>query len=130
MTVAVDFDGVIHKYSRGWQHGVIYDEPVDGAIEAVREIMTVEPVFVFTARDDLDDVARWLSERGIPTITTGEWKRLHGGNHPTFWGSQDVVLVTNRKLPARVYLDDRAVKFDPTAGWDQAMKDMEFEVGG
>lgn len=126
MTVAVDFDGVIHKYSRGWQHGVIYDEPVAGAIEAVKEIMTVEPVFVFTARDNLDDVAKWLSDRGIPTITTQEWKALHQ-NHPTFWGSQDVVLITNRKLTARVYLDDRAVPFG-AGGWDRAMEDLGMVI--
>ena len=28
-TIAVDFDGVIHKYSKGWQGGEIYDEPVE-----------------------------------------------------------------------------------------------------
>lgn len=122
MTIGVDFDGVVHKYSRGWQHGVIYDEPVEGSIEAVKETMAVEPVFIFTARDDLDAVAKWLSERGIPTITTHEWAALHQG-HPTFWGSNDVVLVTNRKLPARAYLDDRAVKFGE-GGWPQALQDL------
>lgn len=32
-TICVDFDGVIHKYSKGWQGDVIYDEPVEGAKE-------------------------------------------------------------------------------------------------
>lgn len=38
-TIAVDFDGVIHKYSKGWQNGSIYDEPVEGAKEALLELL-------------------------------------------------------------------------------------------
>src|SRR5690606_42044179 len=38
-TVAVDFDGVIHAYSRGWQDGSIYDEPVPGAVDGLRQLM-------------------------------------------------------------------------------------------
>ena len=34
-TIAVDFDGFIHKYSKGWHDGSIYDEPVEGAAEAL-----------------------------------------------------------------------------------------------
>lgn len=27
-TIVFDFDGVIHRYSKGWQNGSIYDKPV------------------------------------------------------------------------------------------------------
>ena len=37
-TIAFDFDGVIHKYSKGWQDGSIYDEPVVGIKEVINEL--------------------------------------------------------------------------------------------
>ena len=29
-TIAIDFDGVIHKNSKGFHDGTIYDEPIEG----------------------------------------------------------------------------------------------------
>ena len=37
-SISIDFDRVIHKYSEGWKDGTIYDEPVDGAIEAIKRL--------------------------------------------------------------------------------------------
>src|SRR3546814_17831472 len=42
MTVALDFDGVIHRYSKGWRGGVIHDPPMPGAIEDVKARMEAE----------------------------------------------------------------------------------------
>ena len=39
MNIAVDFDGVIHRYSKGWHDGTIYDEPVEGAREALEGLV-------------------------------------------------------------------------------------------
>ncbi len=127
MTVALDFDGVIHWYQRGWQGGVIYDPPMPGAIEAIREIQEVEAVVVHTARTDLVSVAAWLRALDIECVTQDEWdaERPAEEHGSAFWNEKERVLVTNRKPAARYYLDDRAVKFDgKNGGWDQALMDM------
>ena len=33
--ICVDFDGVIHKNSKGFHDGTIYDDPVEGTKEAL-----------------------------------------------------------------------------------------------
>ena len=39
-TIVFDFDGVIHRYSKGWQDGNIYDKPTKGIKETI-EILDV-----------------------------------------------------------------------------------------
>ena len=114
-TIAVDFDGVIHGYSKGWADGSIYDPPVDGALDALRTLMADHPVFIFTTRD-VGQVARWLIERGFSTRT---------GHEGAFWNDLGVLLVTNRKLAAVAYIDDRAVRFE---SWPQALRDVGVET--
>ena len=36
--IAIDFDGVIHKNTKGFYDGTVYDEPVEGAIEAIKSL--------------------------------------------------------------------------------------------
>ena len=33
--LAIDFDGVIHDWSKGWHDGTCYGNPINGAIEAI-----------------------------------------------------------------------------------------------
>lgn len=115
-TVAVDFDGVIHAYSKGWQDGSIYDEPLPGAFEALRLLMETYAVMVHTTREPAS-VARWIKERsGIETA----W-HADEGTLPEFWNRQDCILVTRRKLPAVAYIDDRGIRFE---SWGQALDDL------
>lgn len=110
--VGVDFDGVAHAYSRGWQGGVIYDPPVPGAFDAIRIMQSHGyAVFIFTARDDLQPVADWITEHSaidcmIDDFMPGDIRR------PKFWNDTERLLVTQRKLPAEYYVDDRAIRFD------------------
>lgn len=136
MTIGIDFDGVLHAYSRGWQNGVIYDEPLPGAADGLAALMSRDAVFVLTARDDLNAVADWIEEHldtrtlvhGCSRCTYG--KMLHvaigsmissyewvdcetpGCSGPVkFWERRGILLVTNMKLPAQTYIDDRGHRF-------------------
>ena len=119
-TVAVDFDGVIHKYSKGWHDGTIYDEPVEGAFNYLKIIMSHHSVFIFTTRN-ADDVALWI-EHNSDLTCEADGEVFDGGKHPVFfWNERDRLYVTNRKLPAIAYIDDRAIRF---VNWHQALKDL------
>lgn len=124
MTIAVDLDGVVHGYSRGWRGGELYDLPVPGAIEALKHLIKTEPTFIFTARRDTEAVARWLWSHGVPAVES-----RHDDDNVDFWTKTGVLLVTNRKLPARLYVDDRALLF--TGDWDVTLARIASQpIGG
>lgn len=110
-TIAVDFDGVIHRYSKGWKDGSIYDPPVDGAREALARIHARYEVVIFTTRVNpdmrgsevqMDRVLDWLESNGF-----------HKGEH--------FDIITHVKPPALAYIDDRALHF---TAWDQALDEL------
>lgn len=111
--VGVDFDKVIHGYRRGWHDGTIYDDPVPGAFAGLRELMAEYAVFVFTTRDPAE-VAAWLRGHGFTAYSD----ECHPGQ---FWNRQGVILVTNRKLAAVAYIDDRGIRFE---SWRQALTEL------
>lgn len=103
-TLAVDFDGVIHTYERGWADGTIYGDVIPGAKAALLALMDMYAVYIHTTRDAWD-VASWIAVRlAIETITDVP--------DSGFWDQTGILLVTDRKLPAIAYIDDRAVRFE------------------
>lgn len=133
-TVGFDFDGVIHSYEKGWDDGSIYGEPIEGIFGLMAYVQTQHAVFVHTTRD-ADRVAHWICRKwtNVKTITEKSynsgyhtvWKFDDGTvtNAPIirgyeeylgtvkFWNDHERIFVTNRKLPALAYVDDRAVRF-------------------
>lgn len=92
--IVFDFDGVIHKYSKGWQDGSIYDSPVPGIWAIINKLRDCgyRVVVVSTrcqTQDGIEAIQKWLSSYGIIV---------------------DDVCAT--KPPAMVYIDDRAICFD------------------
>lgn len=110
-TIAVDFDGVIHSYSRGWKDGSIYGPPVRGAFGSLEYLMKHYAVFIFTSRD-CKQVAEWLEDKGGFTTETSV-------PPDGFWNEKGILLVTMLKLPAVAYIDDRAIEFK---NWDDTLK--------
>ncbi len=104
MTVAIDFDGVLHKYSMGWADGTCYDPPLDGAIEFLKDQMLTNSVFIFSTRMP-EHIIEWFTKYApeIPTesITVGT----------QFYNKMGVIGVTRQKIVAHVYVDDRGITF-------------------
>lgn len=87
--VCIDLNGVLDTY-RGWQGAVTWHPPREGADAFLRELRERGyEVVVLTTRAPRD---------------AGDWLRRAG-----LWRHVD--SVTDRKLPALAYVDDRALPF-------------------
>lgn len=93
-TIAVDFDGVIWPYDEGWQDGNIYAEPFKDAKSSIEQLKSMGyKIVIFTTRANsssgMAQVKEYLNEYNIPYDK-----------------------ITDRKIQAKLYIDDRALKFD------------------
>ena len=103
-TIAIDFDGVVHKYSKGWSDGSLYDEPVDGAFDALKTLMRWGfAVYIHSTRKP-EDMQNWFAEHNFGTATQIIQDEV-------FWEAANILGLSNRKLPAIVYIDDRGLRF-------------------
>ena len=106
-TVAIDFDGVLHSYVSGWTGEAPHDPPTLGA-RAFCEKLRAEGyrVVVFTCRA--------LTKNG--RAATVAWLNLH---------RIPVDEVTSIKPHAKVYIDDRAHRFEGC--WEDAYRRVTLE---
>lgn len=136
-TIAIDFDGVIHAYSKGWQDGSIYDNEIPGVFEKIKSLCDSGFSVAILSTRDAKQIKKWLE----PKIMISDYEMNGPGNDPNewvatrygykckvipkskkFWNELNVIGITNRKIPAHVYVDDRGLKFN--GDWEQTIQDI------
>lgn len=100
-TIAIDFDGVIHNYNKGWHDGTCYGEAIQGAIESIKLLAKNYSIVIYTAKARPD---RPLvnGKTGIELVE--EWLDIHGV-------LKYVKEITSTKPRAFLYVDDNCFRF-------------------
>ena len=100
--IAIDFDGVIHNYSKGFQ-GLenAYDPPKEGTKEALEGF------------NNEGFIVKIMSSR--PAHVIRKWLEKYEMSHL-------VEEISNYKFPATVYIDDRGFLFK---NWKQCLEEIK-----
>jgi len=111
--IAVDFDGVIHDYTKGWQDGSIYGEPVPDSLETIVKLSEKFEVYIFTTRAREErkqevEIREWLKNNVCQ-------KGLGDKAYELFHN----IVITDKKIPAIAYIDDRGIRF---TNWNDIKK--------
>ena len=108
--ICLDFDGVLHSYTSGWQGAdTITDPPVDGAIEAIYKYLEAGfTIAIFSARSNQDG--------GINAMRV--WLREHDTRKGQTPDDQEDMPLDYRvhfpksKPSSKIYIDDRGFRFE------------------
>ena len=112
INLAIDFDGVIHKNSKGYYDGTIYDDPIPGSKEALRDLSAQYTIILHTCKAKPD---RGLVNGKTGTEMIWDWLEKHDM-------ADYVSKITSEKPRAVCYIDDKAIAFD--GNWQTAIDEM------
>ena len=110
--IAIDFDGVLHRFDKGYFDGTCYGEPVTGALDAIKYLSTKYNIIIFSSK--------CLPDRPLVSGATGReliigWLQKH-----------DILKyikdVTHIKPRAQFYIDDKAIEFKDN--WEHVLKTL------
>lgn len=108
MTISLDFDGVLHSYTRGWTGIAPLDPPMKGAVE----------------------FCEWLHAQGHKIVISSCRSNFNGGGEAILaWlkqhGFPEGIRVSLEKPIASLYVDDNGFRFE--GSFDRVKKFMESE---
>ena len=110
--IAIDFDGVIHNFDKGWHDGTCYGEPLPGSLEAIKILSKNYSIIIFTAKAKSN---RPLVNGKTGTELVKEWLEKYNV-------MQYVQDITSEKPRAKIYIDDNGYRF---SSWGKTLNDLE-----
>lgn len=118
-TIAVDLDGVVTEYVDPWSGTHHFGDPIPGAVESMRKLQDLGyKLAIYTTRNN--SLARHNGGTNALELTALVQNHLEKHGIPYDY-------ISLFKPLARIYIDDRAVRF---TNWEQAMRVVRnLEVG-
>ena len=110
--IGIDFDGVIHKNSKGFYDGTVYDVPVEGVDEALQSISKDYTIIVYSAKARED---RMLINGKTGKQLIWEWLKRYKLD-------KFISEVTSEKPRAVCYIDDKAFRFST---WGRSLRELK-----
>ncbi len=111
-SIAIDFDGVIHRNSKGFHTGLIYDKVIEGSKDSLEILSKKYTLIIYTCKANPD---RPLVDGKTGTELVEEWldqKDMLQYIDRIVWG----------KPNAKFYIEDKAIRFE---NWNQTLSDIE-----
>jgi ribonucleotide monophosphatase NagD (HAD superfamily) len=113
--LAIDFDGVIHNFDKGYHDGTCYGDPIPGSLEALQKLSKQYNIIIFTAKAKPD---RPLVDGKTGTQLVEEWLNKYGVLNC-------VTKIVSEKPRAILYIDDNGYRFD---NWNNTLKFIQDEM--
>ena len=106
--IAIDFDGVIHKNSKGFHDGTIFDEPIEGVKKGLEYLSKSYKLVIYTCKANPDR----------PLINGKTGSKLIYDWLVKYELDSYIYNIVYEKPNAKYYIDDKAVRF---INWDIIM---------
>jgi hypothetical protein len=113
--IAIDFDGVVHNFDKGFHDGTCYGEPLEGSLDALKTLSDDYNIIIFTAKAKPN---RPLVNGKTGTELVKDWLKKHNV-------LQYVKEVTAEKPRATIYIDDKGYYF---TNWSDTLKDLKVRL--
>jgi hypothetical protein len=97
----IDLDGTLHKYSKGYMDGSLYDEPFEGAKEFIDWLKSQGyEIVIFTTRASKENAKEFNDDLNKQLSNIKEWLDKNNIKYDR---------ITGEKLAADFYIDDKAI---------------------